>query len=152
MDHVRGSDTVVQLVGVPKPAPWKGRQFRAVDRLSGLASIQAAQHAGVKHFVYISVAHPVPVMKDYIAVRAEIESVLRGPWYILGPGHWWPIFLKPAYRVCERIPSNRPTATRPGLVTLQQMLVTLLWSVEHLPESARVIEVPEIRTLGGLEQ
>lgn len=158
IDEVRSCDTVVQLVGAPKPAPWKGVQFRAVDRVSGLASIEAAAQAGVSHFVYVSAAHPAPIMKDYIAVRAEIETALRAsglratilrPWYILGPGHWWPLVLKPAYWLCERLPSTRKSAARLGLVTLQQMLATLVWAVEHPPESPRVIEVPEIRTLGG---
>ena len=39
--HMQVGDTVVQLVGVPKPAPWKGAQFRAVDLTAGLASIEA---------------------------------------------------------------------------------------------------------------
>jgi uncharacterized protein YbjT (DUF2867 family) len=157
-DHVRGCDTIIQLVGVPKPAPWKGSQFRAIDRVSGLASIQASKQAGVSHFIYVSVAQPAPVMKDYIAVRAECEAVLRAsglratilrPWYILGPGHWWPLFLKPAYWLCEQFPSTRESATRFGLVSLQQMLSSLVWAVEHPPESVRVIEVPEIRSIGS---
>ena len=156
--EMRGCDAVVQLVGVPKPAPWKGAQFRAVDRVSGLASIQAATQAGIAHFIYVSVAHPAPVMKDYIAVRTECEMTLRGsglratilrPWYIIGPGHWWPLFLKPAYWLYEQIPSTRESAHRLGLVTLRQMLASLVWAVEHPPESVRVIEVPEIRAIGS---
>ncbi len=156
--EMRGCDTVVQLVGVPKPAPWKGAQFRAVDRVSGLASIQAATQAGVAHFIYVSVAHPAPVMKDYIAVRTECETTLRGsglratilrPWYIIGPGHWWPLLLKPGYWLYEQIPSTRESAHRLGLVTLRQMLASLVWAVEHPPESVRVIEVLEIRAIGS---
>ena len=59
-DFVNGHDTVVQLVGVPKPAPWKGPHFRAIDGPSALAAIQAAVSAGVQHYVYVSVAHPRP--------------------------------------------------------------------------------------------
>jgi uncharacterized protein YbjT (DUF2867 family) len=157
-EHVRGTDTFVQLVGVPKPAPWKGAEFRAVDRVSGLASIEAAREAGIRHFVYVSVAHPAPAMKDYIAVRAECEAVLRAsglcvtvirPWYILGPGHWWPLLLKPFYWICEHLASTRDSALRLGLVTIHQMLATLVWAVEHPPQSVRVVEVPEIRTIGN---
>ena len=157
-DRMRGCDTVVQLVGVPKPAPWKGEQFRAVDRVSALASIEAAMQSGASHFVYVSVAHPAPVMQDYIAVRTESETVLRAsglratiirPWYILGPGHWWPLLLKPCYWLCERLPSSSESAARLGLVTLQQMLAALVWAVKHPPESVRVFEVPEIRRLGS---
>ncbi len=157
-DHMRGCDTVVQLVGVSKPAPWKGPQFRAVDLVSGRASIEAAKHAGVDHFVYVSVAHPAPIMKDYIAVRSECEDRLRAsglrgtivrPWYILGPGHRWPLLLRPGYWICERLASSREAATRLGLVTLQQMLTTLVWAVEHPPESIRIIEVPDIPRQGS---
>jgi uncharacterized protein YbjT (DUF2867 family) len=156
-EHVSSGDTVVQLVGTPKPAPWKGAQFRSVDRLSGLASIEAAVKAGAGHFIYVSVAHPAPIMKDYIVVRREYEdrlcasglraTILR-PWYILGPGHWWPMALQPLYRLMERLPTTKASAHRLGLVTIQQMLRTLVWAVEHPPERIRIIEVPEIRRLG----
>ncbi len=157
--HLHAGDTVVQLVGVPKPAPWKGPQFRAVDLVAGRASIDAAKAAEVEHFVYVSVAHPAPIMKDYIAVRCECEArlntaglratILR-PWYILGPGHWWPVVLQPVYRLMEMIPSTWDTARRLGLVTIHDMLTALVWSIEHPPESIRVIEVPEISRLGGI--
>lgn len=156
-EHVKRGDVLVQLVGVPKPAPWKGAQFRAVDRLSGLASIEAATKAGVGHFVYLSVAHPAPIMKDYLAVRRECEdrlcasglpaTILR-PWYILGPGHWWPLALQPLYRVMERVPSTKESAERLGLVTIRQMLHALVWAVEHPPDRVRIVDVPEIRRLG----
>jgi uncharacterized protein YbjT (DUF2867 family) len=159
-ESVRGMDALVQLVGVPKPAPWKGPQFRAIDGPSGLASISAARMADVRHFVYVSVAHPSPVMQDYIDVRTECEAaiaqaglcatILR-PWYILGPGHWWPLLLSPAYRLLERIPSTQAAAARLGLVTIQEMLAALVWSIEHPPTTTRVIEVPEIRRLGRSE-
>jgi uncharacterized protein YbjT (DUF2867 family) len=154
---MKSGDTVVQLVGVPKPTPWKGAQFRAVDRLSGLASIEAATKAEVSHFVYVSVAHPAPIMKDYIAVRRECEDRLRAsglrativrPWYILGPDHWWPLALQPMYRLMERVPSMKESAQRLGLVTIRQMLQTLIWAIEHPADGVRIIEVPEIRRLG----
>ncbi|MGC4097629.1 MAG: hypothetical protein QM706_10970 [Nitrospira sp.] len=74
----------------------EGAEFRAIDLISGLAAIDAAKHIGVDHFVYVSVAHPAPIMKEYIAVRSECEAALLisglsatilRPWYILGPGH-----------------------------------------------------------------
>jgi uncharacterized protein YbjT (DUF2867 family) len=60
------------------------------------ASVSAASKAGIQHFIYVSVAHPAPVMKAYIAARSEAESLLKQsglnstilrPWYVLGPGH-----------------------------------------------------------------
>jgi uncharacterized protein YbjT (DUF2867 family) len=160
-EHVQSGDTVVQLVGIPKPAPWKGPAFRAVDLVSVRAMIEAAKAAGVAHVVYVSVAQPAPVMKAYIAVRSEGESRLRAsglratilrPWYILGPGHWWPVLLLPLYWLMERIPSTNASAQRLGLVNLRQMLTALVWAVEHLPEKVSVIDVPEIRRLGSSER
>ena len=156
-EQLQDVDTLVHLVGVPKPAPWKGPQFRAVDGPSAMASIRVARAVNVQHFVYVSVAHPAPIMKDYIAVRAESEAAIAAagliatilrPWYILGPGHWWPWALLPVYGLLERLPGTHEAATRLGLVRLQDMLSALLWSIEHPPAAIRVIEVPQIRTLG----
>ena len=157
VEQVRGADTLVHLVGVPKPAPWKGSQFRAIDGPSAMAAIRAAREAGVRHMVYVSVAHPAPVMRDYIAVRSECEAAIAGaglvatilrPWYILGPGHWWPLALQPVYRLMEQFPGTRAAALRLGLVTIHEMLMTMLWAIEQPPSGSRVIEVPEIRRLG----
>ena len=152
---VEPSDTFVQLVGVPRPSPAKARQFREIDLVSGRASLQAAREAGVRHFVYVSVAQPAPVMRAYQAVRAEVESLIRGsgvpatvlrPWYVLGPGHRWPYLLKPFYHVCERLPSTRDAALRLGFVTHAQMTAALLRAVEDPAPDFRVVTVPDIRT------
>lgn len=157
-ERVREADTFVQLVGVAHPAPWKGAQFRAVDLASVRASVDAAKEAKISHCVYVSVAHPAPVMKAYIQVRTECESVIRAsglsatvlrPWYILGPGHWWPVMLRPAYWLCERLPKTRESAQRLGLVTARQMVRALLWAVEHPSDSFVVLDVPAIRQIGG---
>jgi len=160
-ESVRGHDTLLQLVGVPKPSPWKGAQFRAIDGPSARASITAVCRAGVRHLVYVSVAQPAPIMRDYLAVRRDCEAaiaeaglvatILR-PWYILGPGHWWPLALQPIYRVLERVPATREAAMRLGLVTIREMLAALLWAIEHPPLKTRVIDVPEIRRLGLSER
>jgi uncharacterized protein YbjT (DUF2867 family) len=151
---VQPSDTFIQLVGVAHPSPSKGEQFRAIDLVSVRASVAAAAEAGIKHFIYVSVAQPAPMMKDYLVVRAEGESLLRGsglnatvlrPWYVLGPGHRWPYALIPAYWICELIPATREGARRLGLVTLNQMLATLVCAVENPATGMRIIEVPEIR-------
>ena len=59
----------MQLVGVSHPSPSKAAEFRSIDLASGQSAVDAAKNAGVQHFVYISVAHPAPVMKAYIEVR-----------------------------------------------------------------------------------
>jgi uncharacterized protein YbjT (DUF2867 family) len=151
---VAPADTLVQLVGTPHPSPGKAREFVAVDLASLRASVSAASRAGVRHFVYVSVAHPAPVMKAYIAARAEGESVLAAsglcatilrPWYVLGPGHRWAAALVPLYWMAERVPKARETARRLGLVTLSQMVAALVYAVEHPAPATRVVAVPEIR-------
>jgi uncharacterized protein YbjT (DUF2867 family) len=148
------ADTFVQLVGTPHPSPAQAKEFVAVDLASIRASAAAAREAGVRHFVYVSVAHPAPVMKAYIAVRAEGESLLAAaglratilrPWYVLGPGHRWAAALAPLYWMAARVPKARDSARRLGLVTLAQMVAALVYAVEHPPEATRVVEVPDIR-------
>ncbi len=153
--QVRAGDTFVQLVGTPHPGPAKAAEFKAIDLVSARESVTAAARAGVAHFVYVSVAHPSRVMQAYIEVRTKGEAMIREagltatiirPWYVLGPGHYWPYALVPAYWLMERIPSTRESARRLGLVTLEQMLETLGWAVEHPPATGqRVLGVPEIR-------
>jgi uncharacterized protein YbjT (DUF2867 family) len=147
-------DVLVHLVGAPKPAPWKGRQFRAVDLPSLRASVEAASRERIAQFVYVSVAHPAPVMKSYIAVRQECEEILRAsglhatvlrPWYVLGPGHWWPYALVPGYKLMEALPSTRDSALRLGLVTHAEMTRTLVWAIENPQPGQRVLSVPAIR-------
>ena len=151
------ADTFVQLVGVSHPSPAKAAEFRSIDLASGRGAIEAANGAGVGHFVYVSVAHPAPMMKTYIDVRSQCEAmigesgmratILR-PWYVLGPGHRWPYFLIPIYKLMELLPSTREGATRLGLVTLAQMVRALVEAVETPSQGVRVVEVPEIRSAG----
>lgn len=156
---IEPADTFVQLVGTPRPSPAKARQFREVDLVSVRESAAAAATAGVEHFVYVSVAQPAPVMKAYLAVRAEGEALIRRagltatllrPWYVLGPGHRWPHLLVPVYWLLERLPPTREGARRLGLVTWRQMIAALVAAVESPPESERIVEVPEIRTAAAL--
>jgi uncharacterized protein YbjT (DUF2867 family) len=156
--RVAPSDTFVQLVGVAHPSPAKAKEFREIDLVSGRASVNAARNANVKHFVYVSVAQPAPVMQDYQAVRAEVEGLLREsgvpatvlrPWYVLGPGHRWPYALVPFYWVMERLPSKRETALRLGLVTREQMIAALVRAVEEPSTDFRVVTVPEIKAMNA---
>lgn len=152
-DAVAPADTLVHLVGTPRPTPFKGRQFREVDLVSIRAAVDAASHARVRHFVYVSVAHPAPVMAAYIDVRRQGEAMLREsglcatilrPWYVLGPGRYWPFVLAPAYGILERLRPTRDMALRLGLVALDEMIAALIDAVEHPPARERVIGVPEI--------
>jgi uncharacterized protein YbjT (DUF2867 family) len=151
---IEPDSTFVQLVGVPHPSPAKAQQFYDIDLVSAKASIDAAAARRVDHFVYVSVAQPAPVMKAYQISRAIAEghlaqsglaySVIR-PWYVLGPGHRWPIVLKPFYWVAERRASTRASALRLGLVTIDQMVAALALVVAAPPKSSRILTVPDIR-------
>ena len=150
-----GVDTLVHLVGVPKPSPAKARQFREIDLESIRIAVAATAAARPRpHLVYLSVAQPAPVMKEYVAVRREGEALIAAaaldatclrPWYVLGPGHRWPLLLVPAYAVLRRIPATRAGAERLGLVTLAQMVRALVQAVEQPARGVRVVSVPEIR-------
>lgn len=161
VDEVPPADTFVQLVGTPRPAPRKAAGFARVDLPSGLAAVNASVRAQVRHLVYVSVAHPAPVMQAYIASRTAVETriadacatswlaatILR-PWYVLGPGHRWPYLLAPLYALGRALPATRAGARRLGLVTHAQMVAALVEAVEHPPDGSssepRVWDVPRI--------
>jgi uncharacterized protein YbjT (DUF2867 family) len=156
---IRPADTFLQLVGVAHPNPSKAAEFRSVDLASGQSAVEAASAAGVQHFVYISVAHPAPLMKAYIEVRSQCEAMIKQsglnatilrPWYVLGPGHRWPYLLLPIYKLMEWLPSTREGATRLGLVTLEQMVAALVHAVETPAQGVRIVEVPQIRAVQGV--
>jgi uncharacterized protein YbjT (DUF2867 family) len=153
---VTPGDTLVHLVGTPRPSPAKAEEFRRVDLPSIEAAVDVASRAGIAHLVYVSVAHPAPVMHAYIAVRTQGEALIQGagltativrPWYVLGPGHWWPVALLPMYAVASLVPALRDGAHRLGLVTIQQMVAALVSAVEHPPppRTRRVVDIPHIR-------
>ena len=148
------ADTFVHLAGISHPSPSKAFLFRSVDLASVREAVTAATAAGIQHFVYVSVAQPAPVMKAYVQARAEGEMLIRQsglnatilrPWYVLGPGHWWPAVLLPFYWVLSALPATRESARRLGLVTLAQMTRTLVGAIEAPARGIRILGVPEIR-------
>jgi len=154
VNQIAPADTFIQLVGVAHPSPSKAGQFKKIDLVSGRESVAAAKETNIRHFIYVSVAQPAPMMQAYIEVRAEIESLLRmngfnatilRPWYVLGPGHRWPYALLPLYWVWGCMPSKRDLAQRLGLITLRQMLAALVNAVENPADGIRLWEVPQMR-------
>lgn len=154
MNSVRPTDTFVHLVGVAHPSPAKAAQFREIDLVSIQAAVKAASSAEVNHFIYLSVAQPAPVMKVFQEIRAQGEKLIRAsgmnatfvrPWYVLGPGHRWPLPLVPVLWLAERLPQFRESAQRLGFVTIHQMVSALVWAVDNPPNGIRILGVPEIR-------
>lgn len=157
-EEVLGADTFMHLIGVPHPSPAKAKQFRDVDLVSTKVAVKAACDAGIRHFVYLSVAQPAPVMKAFIKVRHEGEELIRAsgmsatlvrPWYVLGPGRWWPYAIWPIYSILERLPATRESAQRLGLITIAQVVNALIWAIENPPSGIQIVDVPRIRELAA---
>ena len=153
-ESIRGCDTFIHLIGVAHPSPAKAAQFRAIDLPSIQVAVKAARDADIRHFIYLSVAQPASMMQAFVAVRAEGEALIRAsgmkatfvrPWYVLGPGHWWPYAILPFYWIAELLPPTRESAQRLGLVTISQMLSALVWSVDNPANGVRILDVPKIR-------
>jgi len=152
--HVAPCDTFVHLIGVAHPSPRKAAEFRSIDLKSIQEAAPAAARAQVRHFIYLSVARPAPIMQEYQAVRAEGEQIIRSqglaatfmrPWYVLGQGHRWPVALIPFYALARLYPATREGATRLALVTLEQMTRALAWAVENPAQEVQILEPPEIK-------
>lgn len=154
--RVQRGDVFVHLVGVAHPSPSKAAEFQSIDLASAVAATTAARSAGASRFVYVSVAQPAPVMKDYIDARIAGEakvretglpaSILR-PWYVLGPGHRWPVLLLPFYGIAGFIPGLRSGARRLGLIRLPTMIRALVRSVENDRPGVDVLDVPALRAI-----
>lgn len=155
-DAIPPGCTYIQLLGVPHPGPKKKEQFRTIDLASAKASAVAAQYAGVAHFVYVSVAQtPAKVMQDYQQCRAEAEAFIINdcykttflrPWYVIGPGHYWPLLFLPLFKLLELIPATAQKARALRLVYLRQMLNSLVYAVEDPPAgNLRVLEIADIQ-------
>lgn len=155
VDSIAPSDTFIHVVGVAHPSPAKAQEFRTIDLVAIRESVAAASGASIRHFVYLSVAYPAPVMKAYVEVRAEGERLLREsgmpstfirPWYVLGPGHCWPYAILPLYWIASAFPSTRDTTQRLYPVKLAQVVSAIVGAVEKAPAGVRVVEAPEMRT------
>jgi uncharacterized protein YbjT (DUF2867 family) len=153
---LRPGDTVIHLVGTPHPSPTKADQFDRIDLMSIRCTVGAAKRVGIEHLVYVSVAQPAPVMAHYLWVRSLGEAMIREaqicatilrPWYVLGPGHWWPKAILPFYKIAELFPPTRATAQRLGLVTIEEFVKALVRAVEDPPRPCRqrLLDVPAIR-------
>ncbi len=159
--HILPGSTFVHLVGVSHPSPSKKEQFNKIDLVSIQEAARAAISAGVSHFVYVSVSqYPSNIMKEYQMVRAEGERILEHsgmqcsfirPWYVLGPGHWWPILLLPFYTLFSLIPAYREKLQQQGLVTIQQMIATLVFAIKNKPTGeTEIYNVPDIKNISSI--
>lgn len=153
--YILKESAFIHLLGVAHPSPKKAKQFLEID-LPGLkASADAASIAGVTHFIYVSVVMaPSKLMAAYQVVRQEGEAYCLDtklnctfirPWYVIGPGHWWPVLILPLYGIAELIPAWRKKARAMALVTIQEMTAALVNMAEATPLPVRILEIKDIR-------
>jgi nucleoside-diphosphate-sugar epimerase len=145
----------VQLLGVPHPSPAKAAQFTSIDLASVKASANAAVKAGVSHFIYVSVSmQQSKLMQAYQQVRRQGEAYCMlqqlnctfiRPWYVLGPGHWWPVILLPLYALANMVPVWKQKVAGMELVTLRQMLATLINATAATPQKQTIVEIADVK-------
>ena len=152
-----GRDTLVHLVGVAHPSPSKAALFESIDLASARVAARAAMAADVRHIVYVSVARPAPVMHAYVEARHRAEQAFSAsaipctflqPWYVVGPGHYWPLAILPLYKLFELLPPTRATAHRLGLLSIDTLLRCLIYAIETPAREVRSWDVPTLRRLG----
>ncbi|MFI5145151.1 MAG: NAD-dependent epimerase/dehydratase family protein [Ignavibacteria bacterium] len=153
-DKLGECETFIHLVGVSNPAPAKKKEFEEIDLASVGEALEAIKGSSIKHFIYLSVANPAPIMKDYIYCRLKGQSLIRDtginatflqPWYVLGPGRKWPYILLPFYKILERVPRTAEGAARLGLVTIKNMVYSILFAVRNPANGIRIMRVPQIK-------
>jgi uncharacterized protein YbjT (DUF2867 family) len=151
--EIAPAETFVHLIGTPHPNPRKAAEFQSIDLVSIRVAVAAATATGIRHFIYVSVAHPAPVMHAFIAVRQEGERLVRSsglaatilrPWYVLGPGHRWAYALIPVYAIARLLPPTRAGAERLALIPYRSMIASLVNAVESDPAGVRIMEGGEL--------
>lgn len=155
--HLKPDHTLVQLAGASHPNPLKKDLFQKIDFVCGRESVIAASATQVENFVYVSVAQPLPMMQAYVKARAGVEELLRAshlsatilrPFYVIGPGRRWPLFLLPLYWIFENQSATREVALRLGFVSIEQMVKAMVFSIENPKPGFRILEVTQIRNVG----
>ena len=75
------------------------------------------------------------MMKDYSDVRMHGEKLIYEnfsnatfirPFYVFGPGHYWPLLLTPLFKILSLSKSGKEKAEKLGLVWIGQMINTLV--------------------------
>lgn len=154
--QAKSADVFIHLIGVPHPSPAKKEAFTGIDLASVKQAAAVVQHNRLPHVIYLSVSqYPSRVMQEYREVRAKGETRLKAtgaqcsfirPWYVLGPGHWWPVLLTPFYTLARLLPITREQSRQQDLVTIKQMIRTLYYAINHPPENGvSIYNVPDIK-------
>jgi uncharacterized protein YbjT (DUF2867 family) len=141
---LEGCDALIHLVGSNHPSRDQARSFVHVDEPELHAIIAAASRRELPHLVHVSVAESAPLMGAYAHAqrrceqaieRSGIAATVLQPWFVLGPGHFWPFLLLPFTTLLGLLPSTRDAARRRGIVFRREMLSALVRAVEDPPKS-----------------
>lgn len=145
----------IHLVGVPHPSPAKKDLFKTIDGVSIQEAVKAALDRHVSHFIYLSVSqYPSGIMRNFQLTRAAGEALIEQsripasiirPWYVLGPGHWWPVLLKPFFWLASLHPAWVAKAKHFDTITIQQMINTFLVAIKNTPGKTKYYEIEAIR-------
>ena len=149
--------TFIHLVGVSHPSPAKKNQFKKVDLVSVEEAVKAATYSNTRHFIYLSVSQfPSSIMHKYQQTRRQGEKLLKAsgipctflrPWYVLGPGHWWPIIFQPLFFVGKMIKVFRKTIEQREFITIRQMIAALKIAIKNAPMFAMAMEIEDMKRL-----
>lgn len=153
LEAIRGFDAFVQLIGTPSPSPAKAEEFRRIDGGAGKEGAWACKEAGIPLYVYLSVPLDIPVMKAYVAVRAEVEALITSlgltatiirPFYVLGPGRRWPYLVMPFLWIGRFIPGLSRLANTMVFNTREQVVQTIVGAIENPPTVSDVWDARRI--------
>ncbi|MCC6864875.1 MAG: NAD(P)H-binding protein [Ignavibacteria bacterium] len=154
ISYVNGCDIFIHLIGVSHPGPGKEKEFNEIDKVSVEEAVKAVLETGVKLFIYLSVAEPAPFMKEFINIRkygekiisdTGINAVFIKPWYVLGPGHYWPYIILPIYWLFFIIPPFKDAAKRLYPVKLKNVLNAIVHSAENPPTGILKLSTKDLK-------
>lgn len=147
----------IHLVGVSHPSPFKKGKFKSIDLISVEQAKKAALFAKSKHFIYLSVTQFHSwIIKDYQQARKSGERILTKsgipctflrPWYVLGPGHWWPIIFQPLIYLAKLNSFWKRLVEEREFISIRQMIAALTLSVKTTPMYVMVMEIADMKRL-----
>jgi len=87
------------------------------------------------------------IVKYNRPIGIATQAIAAGSWVRThtvksGPGHYWPYALVPLYALARMFPPTREPAVRLGLVTLAQIVTSLVAAVETPPRAGgKIVDV-----------
>lgn len=156
LDAIRGSDAFVQLIGTPSPNPAKAEEFRRIDGGAGKEGAWACKEAGIPLYVYLSVPLDIPVMKAYVAVRAQVEELIATlgltatiirPFYVLGPGRRWPYLIMPFLWISRYLPGLSRYARTMKFSSRDQVVKAIIDAIDHPPVGIDVWDATRLQSV-----